>query len=67
MPLKINVELKGGAVCRMAKSTFSVFLALDKVAKFKRSAGWIVIGEEPLRGLEKDKDYALLAERRAFL
>ena len=67
MPLKINVELKDGAVCRMAKRSFNVFLSLDKVAKFKRSEGWIVVGKDPLRDLEKGNDYPLFAERRAFV
>lgn len=67
MPLKINVELKDGAVCRMAKRSFNVFLSLDKVAKFKRSDGWIVVGKDPLRDLEKGNDYPLFAERRAFV
>ena len=66
MPLRIDVELKDGSVCRMAKKAFNVFLSLDKVAKFKRSNGWIIVGEGPLRDLGKDSDYALLAERRAF-
>ncbi len=66
MPLRIAVELKDGAVCKMAKNAFNVFLSLDKVAKFKRSDGWIVVGERPLRDLKKESDYALFAERRAF-
>ena len=66
MPLRIDVELKDGSVCLMAKKAFNVFLSLDKVAKFKRSNGWIVVGEGPLRDLGKDRDYTLFAERRAF-
>lgn len=67
MPYRINVELKDGAVCQMAHKAFNVFLSLDKVAKFKRSDGWIVVGEDPLRNLEKGNDYPLVAERRAFV
>ena len=67
MPLRIDVELKDGSVCLMAKKAFNVFLSLDKVAKFKRSDGWIVVGKDPLRDLEKDNDYPLVAERRAFV
>jgi hypothetical protein len=66
MPLRISVELRDGAVCQMAKRAFNIFLSLDKVARFKRSEGWIVVGEASLRDLEKDNDYALFAERRAF-
>jgi predicted ribosome-associated RNA-binding protein Tma20 len=65
MPLRIDVELKDGSVCLMAKKAFNVFLSLDEVAKFKRSNGWVVVGEGPLRDLGKDSDYAFFVERRA--
>lgn len=66
MPLRINVELKDGSVCLMGKKAFNVFLSLDKVAKFKRSNGWIEVGEGPLRDSGKESEYALFAERRVF-
>ena len=67
MPFKVDVELKDGAVCPMAKKAFNVFLSLDRVAKFKRSEGWIVVGEDTLRDLEKDNNYPSFADRRASL
>ena len=67
MPLRIDVELKDGSVCLMAKKAFNIFLSLDEVAKFKRSNGWIVVGEGPLRDLGKDSNYIFFAERRASL
>jgi len=66
MPLKVNVELKDGSVCPMAKKAFNVFLSLDRVARFKRSDGWIVVGKGTLRDLEKGNDYPLFADRRTF-
>jgi hypothetical protein len=65
--LRIDVELKDGSVCLMAKKAFNVFLSLNEVAKFKRSNGWIVVGEGPLRDLGKDSNYIFFAERRASL
>ena len=44
MPMKVDVELKNGAVCQMAKQAFNVFLSLDRVVRFRRSEGWIVVG-----------------------
>lgn len=67
MPLRVNVELKDGAVCPMAKKAFNIFLSLDRVAKFKRSDGWIVVGKDQLRDLDKENDYPLFADRRAAL
>jgi hypothetical protein len=64
MSMRVNVELKDGAVCQMAKKAFNVFLSLDRVAKFKRAEGWIDVGKDPLRDLEKDNDYPLFADRR---
>lgn len=65
MSFKVNVELRDGAVCQMAKNAFNVFLSLDKVTKFKRSDGWVVVGEDHLRDLEKNNVYPPFADRRA--
>ena len=67
MSLKVDVELKDGAVCQMAKQAFNVFLSLEKVVRFRRSDGWIVVGTGPLRDLEKVDDYPAVADRRAVL
>ena len=67
MSSKVDVELKGGAVCQMAKQAFNVFLSLEKVVGFRRSDGWIVVGKGPYRDLEKDDDYPATADRRAVL
>jgi len=65
MPYKVNVELKDGAVCQMAKKSFNIFLSLGRVTKFKRSNGWVVVGKDQMRDLEKNSDYPLRADRRA--
>ncbi len=67
MPLRFNVELRDGSVCPMSTKAFNIFLALDKVARFKRSGGWVVVGQDPLRDLEKVNSYPSVAERRAFV
>lgn len=64
MPHKLNVELKDGAVCEMAKKAFNVFLSLDRVARFKRSEGWIDVDKDIMRDLDKDNDYPHFADRR---
>jgi len=64
MPLKVTVELKDGAVCQMAKKAFNVFLSLDKVAKFKRSDGWVVVSEGPLRASGQKSIYNPFNDRR---
>lgn len=64
MPYRVNVELKDGAVCQMAKKAFNVFLSLGKVARFERSNGWIDVDKGPLRDLTKESDYPVSADRR---
>jgi hypothetical protein len=64
MPLRIDVELKDGSVCLMAKKSFNIFLSLDRVSAFKRANGWVVVGKDQLRDLEKNNDYPLFACRR---
>lgn len=65
MPLRVNVELKDGAICMMAKKSLNTFLSLDRVATFKRASGWVVVGKDQLRDSEKINDYPFYAERRA--
>jgi hypothetical protein len=60
----VNVELKDGAVCQMAKKAFNVFLSLDKVARFKRSNGWIDVEKDAMRDSNRESDYPLFADRR---
>jgi hypothetical protein len=45
----ILVELKDGTSCRMAKTALKVFLSRGEVARFKRSDGWFVVGEDQPR------------------
>lgn len=65
MRVQVNVELKDGSVCQMARQAFNVFLSLDRVVKFKRADGWVVVGEDQMRDLGKVNDYPQVAERRA--
>ena len=64
MPFRINVELKDGSVCLMGKKSLNFFLSQDGGAKFKRTNGWVIVGEDQLRDLEKNSDYPHYAERR---
>ena len=65
MSLHINVELKDGSVCMMAKKAFNVFLALDTVVRFKREDGWAVVGLTEMRDLDKNNNYPSAVNRRA--
>jgi len=66
MFLNLMVELEDGSVCQTANKSFNIFLSLGKVAKFKRSDGWIVVGKDKMRNLEKINDYPLIANRRSY-
>ncbi|PLX82616.1 MAG: hypothetical protein C0616_01860 [Desulfuromonas sp.] len=53
----IRVELKDGSICRMAQRAFDLFLAQDKIARFERSEGWVVVGRDRLRDMAKPNTY----------
>ena len=52
----ILVELKDGTSCRMAKTALKIFLSRGEVARFMRSDGWFVVGENQPRE-KKDSSY----------
>lgn len=65
MSRHVNVELKDGSVCQMAKKSFNVFLSLDRVVRFKRAEGWVDVASGQLRDLTKLSTYPAMADRRA--
>lgn len=66
MPDKIKVKLKNGTVCHMGKKAFNVFLSLNEVTKFRRTDGWVDIGKDTLRDLEKSNDFRYPDRRGGF-
>ena len=61
----IRVELKDGAVCRMVPRALNIFLSQDKVVKFERSDGWAVVGVDPLRDMNANRNYSGFENRMA--
>ena len=62
----IRVELTDGAICRMAQKAFDLFLAQEKIVKFERTDGWVVVGRDPLRDMTKGTGYVGTERREAF-
>jgi hypothetical protein len=62
----IVVVMNDGSVCRMAKKALNLFLSHDRVTKFMRSDGWAVVGEHPLRNMNKSEEFNGV-ERRVVL
>jgi hypothetical protein len=62
----IRVELKDGTICRMAIKAFNLFLSQDKIMRFERSDGWVIVGKDPLRCPVNNKSYSG-PERREFI
>lgn len=54
----ILVELKNGVSCRMEKKSLNSLLESNKVLRFKRSDGWVVVGEDKLRAPSVNSFYA---------
>ena len=45
----VTVELRNGAVCKVASEALEVLLEHNEIAKLKRAAGWAIIGLDPFR------------------
>jgi len=54
----IEVEMKDGSKRRMGKRELDVALDKGKVARFKRSEGWAVVGENRIRNMAGNSFYA---------
>ncbi|NIP50374.1 MAG: hypothetical protein GWN55_17340 [Phycisphaerae bacterium] len=59
----VVVELEDGAICRLAKQTFDYYLSCGKISRFKRSSGWVVVGEDRLRKENGDTVYVGVERR----
>lgn len=64
MERHVNVELKDGSVCRMARKAFNIFLVMGKVARFERADGWVKVDSDPMRDPDRISDYPSFADRR---
>ena len=45
----VTVELNGGTVCQIAHEALELLLTHNEITKIKRSNGWAVVGQNPLR------------------
>jgi hypothetical protein len=61
----VLVELTDGSSRQMAKKTLNVFLLNGRVVKFKRSDGWVLVGSDRLRDMNKKESYAGVERRKA--
>jgi hypothetical protein len=62
----VKVELKDGTVCQVAHEALDLLLVHNEIAKFKRTHGWAVIGQDQLRNMDKETAYSI-PERRNYL
>lgn len=53
----IQVECIDGTTCRMAPRALDMFIARHRVKRFRRSAGWAVLGVDPVRGMGDPRSY----------
>ncbi len=63
----IRVELSDGTICRMAKRAFNLFLTQGRVTRFERSDGWVVVGKDPLRNMDRESKYSGPERREALM
>ncbi|PLX79744.1 MAG: hypothetical protein C0616_10365 [Desulfuromonas sp.] len=53
----IQVETTDGRICRMAPRALDLFLSKNRVARFRRSNGWVTVGLDPIRGTGNSRYY----------
>lgn len=54
----IEVQLINGKACHLRPSALSTLLSMGRIVQFKRSDGWAVVGQNPLRKVDNPLPYA---------
>ena len=62
--MTIQVELIDGTYCRVVPKGLNLLLKRDLVKRFRRSAGWAVIGTDPIRVSQRKTGYSGPDRRR---
>jgi hypothetical protein len=63
--MTIQVELIDGTLCRVVPKGLDLLLSRELVKRFKRSSGWAVIGQDPVRYKRQDCSYNGMERRKA--
>ena len=63
--MTIQVELIDGTYCRVVPKGLDLLLNRELVKRFRRSAGWAVVGRDPIRYKKSQTAYEGPERRRA--
>ena len=63
--MTIQTELTDGTICRVVPKGLELLLGHQRVKRFRRRDGWVVVGRDPLRSASGDSSYDG-PERRCF-
>jgi hypothetical protein len=63
--MTIQVELIDGTFCRVVPKGLNLLLSRELVKRFKRSSGWAIIGQDPIRYIGQDCNYKGMERRKA--
>lgn len=55
--MTIQVEMTDGTRCRVVPKGLDLLLRQKLVKRFRRSAGWVVVGKDQTRHSNKDGEY----------
>lgn len=55
--MTIQVELIDGTCCRVVPKGLDLLLRRELVKRFRRSAGWAVVGKDPIRHPDQRAEY----------
>lgn len=55
--MTIQVEMVDGTFCRVVPKGLNLLLNRELVKRFRRSSGWAVVGQDPIRYPDKGINY----------
>lgn len=61
--LGIDVVFKDGSRGNVLSQTLDLLLASGEVATFRRSSGWVIVGQDPIRRKSRSRWYAGVERR----
>lgn len=59
----VKVELRDGTICQVTPDALDDLLVQNKVIRFERAGGWVMVDQGPLRDKRKGTVYSI-PERR---
>ena len=64
--MTIQLELTDGTICRVVPKGLNFLLNQQRVRRFRRQSGWVVVGRDPIRSASASSTYHGPERRQVF-